>query len=522
MTKNINYYLLSIAITALFLVGCEKYPALPKVNSISVTMISETIATSGGNIISNGGAVIIARGVCWSTSQNPTISDNNTIDGSGDGSFISMITGLIPGTNYYLRAYATNSAGTAYGNQISIAAPAILPTITTTAATLITSTTASSGGNITNDGGAAVIARGVCWSNNQNPTISDSKTTDGTGNNSFASSISGLTPGTIYCIRAYATNSVGTAYGNQIMISVLSILPTITTTMITSVSTSSVAGGGHISSDGGAPITEKGVCWSTNQNPTISDNKTIDGAGIGIYESLISGLTLDVTYYTRAYATNSQGTAYGDQIIFTLTSGGLSVAVSDIDGNIYHSVTIGTQTWMVENLRTTKYRNGDQIINVTDNTEWAGLTGGSYCWYRNDISNKPVYGALYNWYAVGDIRNIAPAGWHVASDDEWKALSDFLGGSTVAGGKMKETGITHWDSPNSYATNESGFTAVAGGFRDQYAGFEFRGIESHWWSSSLGKTDPTPIYWALSVGNTRTYQLQSSKGTGFSVRCIKD
>ncbi|HPT22461.1 MAG TPA: fibrobacter succinogenes major paralogous domain-containing protein, partial [Bacteroidales bacterium] len=493
---------------------------IPTVASISATMITETTATSGGNIISNGGEEITARGVCWSTNQNPTISDNNTSDGTGIGSFTSLITGLVPGKNYYLRAYATNSVGTAYGDQITIAAPAILATITTTEASLVTSTTASCGGKITSDGGAEITSKGVCWSKNQNPTLSDSKTTDGTGSNSFTSAITELTPGTIYWIRAYATNSAGTAYGNQIMISALAVLPTITTTMVTYASASSVSAGGNIKNDGGAQITEKGVCWSTNQDPTISDNKTTEGTGTGAFSSSISGLTVGITYYTRAYATNSFGTAYGDQMIFTLTSGGVSVSVSDIDGNIYHTVTIGSQVWMVEDLKTTKYRNGDNVTNVTE-TSWSGLTSGAYCWYKNDISYKPVYGAMYNWYAVIDSRNIAPAGWHVASDAEWKTLSDFLGGSDVAGGKMKETGTAHWDDPNAYSTNESGFTAVAGGFRDQNVAFEFRGSECEWWSSSF--EDPCQIFWAVSVQTTKLYRIiLITPNAGRYIRCLKD
>lgn len=137
--------------------------------------------------------------------------------------------------------------------------------------------------------------------------------------------------------------------------------------------------------------------------------------------------------------------------------------VTDYDGNVYQTVLIGDQCWMMENLKVTHYRNGDPIPHVTDGVTWGNLTSGAYCNYNNDEGNVATYGRLYNWYAVDDSRNIAPAGWHVPSDAEWQTLVDYLGGDAVAGGKMKEAGTTHWASPNTGATNESGFTALPGG-----------------------------------------------------------
>ena len=139
--------------------------------------------------------------------------------------------------------------------------------------------------------------------------------------------------------------------------------------------------------------------------------------------------------------------------------------MTDIDGNTYQTVKIGNQWWIAENLNVTHYQNGDAIPNVTDSAAWWGLTSGAYCNYNNDAANVAVYGRLYNWYAVHDSRNIAPAGWHVPSDAEWQTLVDYLGGDPVAGGKMKEAGTTHWISPNTGATNESGFSGLPGGYR---------------------------------------------------------
>jgi uncharacterized protein (TIGR02145 family) len=156
--------------------------------------------------------------------------------------------------------------------------------------------------------------------------------------------------------------------------------------------------------------------------------------------------------------------------------------VTDTDGNVYHTVTIGTQTWMAENLKVTKYRNGDTIPNVTDTTEWYNLSTGAYCDYENTASNSSVYGKLYNWYALADSRNIAPAGWHVASDAEWTTLTTFLGGEV--GGKLKEKGTAHWLSPNEGATNETGFTALPAGCRGSVGYFYYLGSYAYFWSST--------------------------------------
>ena len=291
------------------------------VTTTNVSNITQTTATSGGNVTSDGNAAVTARGVCWSTSQNPTISNSHTTDGNGTGSFTSNITGLTANTTYYVRAYATNSAGTGYGDEISFTTleNVELPIVTTTNVTDVTQTTAKSGGNVTDDGGTTITARGVCWSTSQNPTISNSHTTDGNGTGSFTSSITGLTANTTYYVRAYATNSAGTGYGEQRSFTTLQNieLPTVTTTNVSNITQTTATSGGNVTSDGGANVTARGVCWSTSQNPTISNSHTTDGNGTGSFTSSITGLTANTTYYVRAYATNSAGTGYGDVVSFT-------------------------------------------------------------------------------------------------------------------------------------------------------------------------------------------------------------
>ena len=203
-------------------IACEKetIKVVPSLTTAEVTNLTFTTATGGGNITNDGGAPIIAQGVCWSTSPNPTIADSKTTDGTGTGSFTSSISGLLPGTAYNVRAYATNSVGTGYGSQKSFSTRHIeLPTVTTTEPRgweNIDHTTVTSGGEVISEGSSPVTARGVCWSTSPNPTIDNDKTSNGNGEGSFTSGITGLTESTKYYIRAYATNQHGTSYGESV------------------------------------------------------------------------------------------------------------------------------------------------------------------------------------------------------------------------------------------------------------------------------------------------------------------
>jgi uncharacterized protein (TIGR02145 family) len=195
--------------------------------------------------------------------------------------------------------------------------------------------------------------------------------------------------------------------------------------------------------------------------------------------------------------------------------------VTDIDGNIYQTIKIGNQWWMAENLKVTRYRNGEPIPNVTDFSTWSGLSTGAYCNYNNDEANVAVHGRLYNWYAVNDSRNIAPAGWHVPSDAEWQTLVDYLGGDAVAGGKMKEAGTAHWQSPNTGATNESGFTALPSGYRSYYGYFYYLGYYAHFWSSTeYVSTSAWDRH--LHYDTSDIYRYYYFKQLGVSVRCVRD
>jgi uncharacterized protein (TIGR02145 family) len=188
---------------------------------------------------------------------------------------------------------------------------------------------------------------------------------------------------------------------------------------------------------------------------------------------------------------------------------------------ILPSVSIGTQIFTNSNLDVTTYRDGTEIPEVTDPTAWAALTTGAWCYYANNTANGVIYGKLYNWYAVNDVRGLAPLGYHVPSDAEWTTLTTYLGGESVAGGKMKSTGTSLWTSPNTDATNSSGFSGLPGGFRFNNGPFYFIGNYGYWWSSSESDT-PSAWYRTLNYNNGGAYRGNFYKTDGVSVRLIKD
>ncbi len=374
----------------------------------------------------------------------------------------------------------------------------------------ITAFSASSGGNISSDGGATVTSRGVCWNTATNPTIANSKTVDGSGTGLFTSYLTGLNPGTVYYVRAYATNSVGTAYALEQSFTTLSAfaIPTLAaTTAASAVILNTAVSGGNVITDGGATVTARGVCWSTSSNPTTANPKTTDGTGIGIFNSTLTGLSPATVYYVRSYATNSAGTGYGAEINFTSSTAG--------------TVTICSQVWMDKNLSISNYRNGDPIPLVTDATAWSNLTTGAYCFYNNDPSTEAVYGRLYNWYAASDPRGLAPVGWHMPTEAEWRTLGACVGGLSTAGGPLKEAGTSHWLSPNTGATNSSGFTALPGGYRTDFGTFAAIGEYGHWWGP-----DAFNATHGLGAGvwnfNVVLNIIGADKRQGWNVRCIKN
>jgi len=289
----------------------------------------------------------------------------------------------------------------------------------------------------------------------------------------------------------------------------------IITIAVSSITVTTATSGGNILNGGGAAITARGICWSTSHNPTLANSYTTNGTGIGSFTSNITGLTSGTTYF-RAYATNISGTAYGNEVSLIIP-----FPYYDIDGNGYDTVHIGTQTWMKENLKVTHYSNGEVIPNVTDNTTWSNLATGAYCNYNNDVNNVITYGNLYNWFTVVDSRNLCPTGWHVPNDAEWTTLSNYLGGYNIAGGKLKEAGLAHWNSPNTDATNETGFTSLPGGSRNNVGTYLGIGNYGYWWTTTPNVS--VLVYGRfMNYNNSDIYGISDVWSNGYSVRCLKN
>lgn len=288
---------------------------LPTVTTSTVTNITSSSATCGGNVTADGGSYVTERGICWGTSNAPTIDGSHQAMGQGNGTFTCNMSNLEPNNVYYVRAYATNNRGTAYGEQRQFTTTSGLPTVTINTVTDITATSATCGGNISDNGGFSVTDKGLAWSTNQYPTLSDNHISLGSGNAPFTGSMTNLTIGTTYYVRAYATNSQGTAYSSsQRTFTSGNGLPSVTTTNVT-MSGGSVVSGGNVTSDGGYPVTARGICYGVYPNPDLSAayTQTADGTGTGYFTSVID-TTVGSTLYVRAYATNANGTAYGEQV----------------------------------------------------------------------------------------------------------------------------------------------------------------------------------------------------------------
>lgn len=328
------------------------------------------------------------------------------------------------------------------------------------------------------------------------------------------------TPGT-YTVTLTSGNATGqstkTKTGYIVVTLPLPILPTLTTTAITNITNTAVNTGGNITNQGSSAVLSRGICWSTSPTPTTANNKTINGSGIGSFTSSLTGLAVNTSYYVRAYASNGAGTAYGNELSFTTTSNFSNCGiVTDIDGNVYHTVTIGTQCWMQENLKTSHYNDGTSIMTGLSPAGWTATRNGAYVIYDNNPINNTIYGKLYNWYAV-NTGKLAPTGWHVPTNAEWHTLISYLGGNGAAGIRLKSTNL--WSSNT--GNNSSGFTWLPGGARSW---------DGSRWAATLGSVgfyytnEPTPFAYFLISGDNNIYisGANAPPNNGVSVRCVKN
>lgn len=468
-----------------------------------VNVITYTTAQAGGTVISNGGSALLTMGVCWSTSPTPTIANSFQGATPAVGGFTITMPGLSPGTTYYVRSYASNSAGVGYGTTTLVFTTLSLssPTVVTTEVSNITQTTVETGLSISDAGGSTISEKGLVWSTLTSPTININQGSInlGSGSSSAAYTITGLTTNTSYFVRAYAINSTGTSYGNEIAFTTGATVPTVIINSGSNITQTSVDINSTVTTDGGLQVTARGVCWSTSNNPTISDSYTVDGSGTGSYISYVIGLLPGTTYYLRAYATNSVGTDYSSEDNITTDE--------------------ATPEWVAV----------PTIHQVRVPKDYGAL----YNWYAASAVN---YSYLYNWYAATyntGGASIASTGWHVPTwNDCWTLMLaiDPDGTYTVndAGGKMKEIGTTYWDSPNTGATNSTSFNARGSGDR-YYASGIFEKLKQIWaiWQSDEYDVDNGMMASILYnenrfITSTDEASFGYDKVGGLSIRLIKN
>ncbi len=324
LQKGTTYYVRAYAINSHGIVYSEVLyfnteMTIPAVTTTPATKVFYVSATVGGNVTEDGGAEVTERGICYSTSANPTTANTKITSGSGLGEYTCNLIDLQDGTTYYARAYAINAKGTAYGEEVSFTTKTkTIATVATTPATNVSYTSATVGGNVTDDGGAAVTERGVCYSTSANPTTSNTKIPSGSGTGSYACNLTNMQDGTTYYARAYAINEKGIAYGEEVSFTTKTkTIATVATTSATNVSYTFATVGGNVTNDGGASVTERGICYSTSANPTTANTKITSGSGTGSFVCNLTELQDGTTYYARAYAINEKGTAYGEQVNFT-------------------------------------------------------------------------------------------------------------------------------------------------------------------------------------------------------------
>jgi uncharacterized protein (TIGR02145 family) len=502
------------------------------------TSIAYESAVSGANIFNDAQISIVDKGVLLDIVPDVDWEVSTKISrGSGGTSFECNLTNLTPATQYYVRAYVKTETELYFGTTQSFVTKTIgMALVNTNETSAIQATQATLNGEVTYAGGTPVTERGFVWSTTPNPEMAiHNSISNGSGVGAFSNTIETLEPATQYYYRAYAINQIGVSYGETIQFSTPATLATIQTKPIENIGLYGAMSGGEVINDGGAAITQKGIVWGTQPNPTTSlTTKTLNGAGLSNFTATLTQLTPGTVYHLRAYATNSVGTAYGNAITFSTLE--IPTSITDVDGNVYSVIQIGNQFWMQENLRVSKYCNGDAIPMYMADEQWQQLTTGGWSYYDNFSGNESV-GKLYNFYAVTDDRNLCPCGWHVPTDAEWTQLENHLIATgmnfdnTTQGNKIAKAmaSKTMWQTSsifgavgfNPTTNNNSNFNGLPAGRRFNTGEFVNYGSTAAWWTSSQQNSDLSWYRW-LSKDGLDSKKNAANKRFGYNIRCIMD
>jgi hypothetical protein len=443
LTPNTTYYVKAYVRNNIGLgYGEEKEftteDGLPSVSTTGVTDVTGTSAIGHGLVSDEGASTVIERGFCWSMEHNPTTSDSHANNGSGVGSFEVEMSGLTPTATYYARAYAINVFGTAYGEEEEFTVQEGLPQVETREVDNIGATTARGHGEVIDVGASPVYQRGVCWSTEHDPAINDSHASNGIGAGNYTVYMSGLSPNTTYYLKAFATNEQGTSYGSEVEFTTAVAIPTVTTSEVTNITQTTATGGGNVTDDGGAAVTERGICWGTNHNPTVSGNHASGGTGTGAFTVNMTGLSPGAVYYVRAYAVNSAGTGYGNEVSFIIPE---TIVIDFETGNMANysfNNAIGNYPWII----------------WTDNPH-----GGAYCMSSSNNgvgSSQSIIEITVNYVAAGTISFYS----RVSSEGGYDHGSFYIDGSQM----VNEGG----PSPNAWAIHSFDVSAGSHTFRWVY------------------------------------------------------
>ena len=511
-----------------------KQVTLPIVVTANAIEVTETSAKVEGFIPDDGNASIMDKGIVYSTNHNPTTNDDKVSLGSGSGAFTCTLLDLQPNTTYYARAYATNSKGTAYGNEVSFTtkeeqqSTSELPIVTTFAVTKIAETSAEAGGDVKSAGSASVTDRGVVYSLSANPSIDNLNSTivrSGSGTGAFVCNLSNLQQGTTYYIRAYAVNSVGTSYGEELTFTttVPITLATVTTSIVTQITENSALAGGTVTNTGGTIVLERGVCVATVSNPTIANTKIAAGSGVGTFTCNLTGLQSNTTYYVRAYAVNSVGTAYGEEVTFTTKE---NVNISDPTGteNGYGYVDLGLSVkWATCNVGASKAVDYGDYFAWGETTTKSTYDWSTYKWCNGSsftltkYCNNSIYGnngftdnktqlelsddaARANW----------GGSWRMPTDAEWAELINNCTWTWTTQNGVYGRKVTS-------KTNENSIFLPAAGNR--YDSSLDDAGSSGYWSSSLD-TDDSYRAWGVGFYSGDVDRTNGSRYIGLSVRPV--
>jgi len=543
MKRLTNYKTVVYLLFLFFIYACSKNEE-DTVNQVLEISTKEALsigyenATVGGIIVNSTGTEIIEKGILWGEQTDLTFSTDQFVTaGNGNQSFDVTLTQLLPNTTYYFQAYIKTQNETLMGETKSFSTKALgLALIETLLPVQITPTSALLKGNVSYEGGSSVTDRGFVLGTTPNPDLSSAEVIAvGQGQGVYEQNMSQLLPASTYYVKAYAVNSLGISYGDEIIFSTPATTPTLITKPIQNIGLYAAKSGGEVESDGGSSITQKGIVWNTQPNPTISlTTKTLNGSGVSSFEANLNQLNPNTIYYVRAYATNSVGTSYGNELTFTTLP--IPTSVSDIDGNVYSVLVLGNQIWMQENLKTTKYCNGDPIPMYMSNVQWQDLTTGGWSYYDN-FSGNESYGKLYNYYAATDNRNPCPCGWHVPTDAEWTQLENHLIANgmnfdnTTQGNKIAKSMASKnmWQASsifgavgfNPSTNNTSGFNGIPAGRRFNTGEFVNLGSTAAWWTSTQQNSTLAWYRW-LSKDGLDSKRSSSNKSFGYNIRCIMD